>query len=83
MVEPLSMISVRNKTQSLDVVLPFFIFVFKFVYEIYKEFLVYFIVRLLAMNEKSEKFWYGVNDKVWGVWESVGEGVGVVRKSGK
>ena len=46
-VEPLSVLSVRNEnqTQSLDVVSPFFIFVFNFFYEIYKEFLVYFIVR--------------------------------------
>ena len=44
--EPLSMLSVRNENQSL-VVLPFFIFVSKFFYEIYKEFLIYFIVRLI------------------------------------
>ena len=49
--------------------LPFFIFVFKFFGEIYKEFLVYLIARLnLAINERSEKFWYGINDKA-----SVGE----------
>ena len=61
--------------------LPFSIFVFKLFYEIYEEFLVYFIVKTsLAINEKSENFWHGVNDKVWGVWGSVGEGVEVVRK---
>ena len=49
--------------RSLDVVLPFF-FVFKYIYEIYKECLVYLIARLnLAINEQSEKFWYGINDK--------------------
>ena len=73
-VESLSVLSARNKNQSLDVVSPFFIFVFKFFYEYYKEFLVSLIVRpILAINEKSEKFWYGVNDKVWG---SVGGGEG-------
>ena len=46
-VEPLSVLSVRNQNQSLDVVLPFFIFVFKFFSKIYKEFLVYFIVGLI------------------------------------
>ena len=46
-VEPLSVLSVRSENLSLDVVLPFFIFVFKILYEIYKEFLVYFIVRLI------------------------------------
>ena len=30
MVEPLSVLSVRSENQSLDAVLPFFIFVFKF-----------------------------------------------------
>ena len=65
--EPLCALSVQNKNQSLDVVLPFFIFVFKFFYKIYQEFLVCFIVGLnLAINEKSEKFWYGLNDKVRG-----------------
>ena len=45
--------------------LPFYIFVFKFVYKIYKEFLVYLIARLnLAINEQSDKFWYEINDKV-------------------
>ena len=50
--------------KSLDVVLPFFIF--QYFYEIYKEFLVgYLIVRLnLAVNQQSEKFWYGIIDKV-------------------
>ena len=38
-VKPLSVLSVRNENQSLDVVLSFYIFVFKFFYEIYKEFL--------------------------------------------
>ena len=57
---------------------PFFILVFKFFYEIYKEFLVYLIARLnLVINEKSRKCWYEVNDKVWG---SIGGGVEVVRK---
>ena len=46
-VEPLPVLSVRNKNQSLDVVLPFYIFAFKNFYEIYKESLVYFIVRLI------------------------------------
>ena len=45
-VEHLSAFNVRNKNQSLDVVLPFFILVFNFFYEIYKEFLVHLIVRL-------------------------------------
>ena len=45
--EPLSVLIIRNKNQSLDVVLPFFIFVFKFYYEIYNEFVVYFIVGLI------------------------------------
>ena len=54
-----------NLLRSLDVVLPYFIFVFKFFYEIYKDFLVYLIARLnLAINEQSEKFWSGINDKV-------------------
>ena len=39
-VEPLPVLSVWNENQSLDVVLPFFIFVFNF-FLIYKEFLVY------------------------------------------
>ena len=53
-----------NFLRSLDVVLPFFIFVFKFFYEIYKEFLVHLIARLnLAINEQSEKFWYGIINK--------------------
>ena len=47
-VEPLSVFCVRNKNQSLDVVLPFFIFVFKYIYEIYKECLVYFIFGLIG-----------------------------------
>ena len=69
------MLCLRNEIQSLDVVLPFFIFVLKFFYEIYKEFLVYFILKTnLAINGKIEKFWYGVNDKVWG---SIGGGVGL------
>ena len=51
--------------RNLDVVLPFFIFVFKFFYEIYQEFLVYLIARLnLAINEQSEKFWNGIEDQV-------------------
>ena len=53
----------QNFLKSLDVVLPFF--VFKFFNDIYKDFLVYLIARLnLAINEQSEKFWYGINDKV-------------------
>ena len=75
------MLRVRNENQSLDVMLPFFIFVFNFFCKIYKEFLVYFIVKTnLAINKKSEKFWYGVNDKLWGVWGNVGGDVAVVRK---
>ena len=46
-VEPLSVLSVRNENQSLVVVLSFSIFVFNFFYKAYKEFLVYFIVRLI------------------------------------
>ena len=47
-VEPLSVLSVRNENQSFDGVLPFFIFVcFQIFYKIYKEFLVYLIVRLI------------------------------------
>ena len=42
-----SVLSVLNNNQSLDVVLPFFIFVFKFFYEIYKKFLIYFMLRLI------------------------------------
>ena len=58
-------IKVLNFLRSLDVALPFFIFVFKFFYEIYKEFLVCLIARLnLAINEQSEKFWYGIDDRV-------------------
>ena len=35
----------------------------------------YLIARLnLAINKQSEKFWYGVNDKIWGVWERIGGG---------
>ena len=41
------MLSVRNKDQSLLVVLSFIIFVFKFFYEIYKEFLVHLIAGLI------------------------------------
>ena len=37
-VEPLPVLSVRNESQSLDVVLSFFIFVFKFFYESYRSF---------------------------------------------
>ena len=33
--QPLPVLSVRNKNQSLDVVLSFIVFVFKFFYEIY------------------------------------------------
>ena len=46
-VEPLSVLSVRNKNQSLDVVLSFLFLVFNFFNEIYKECLVHFIVRLI------------------------------------
>ena len=47
-VEPLSVLSVRNENQSLDVVLLFFIyFCFQIFYNTYKEFLVYLIVRLI------------------------------------
>ena len=46
-VEPFSALSVRNENQSLDVVSPFIIFVFKFFYEIYKELLVHLIARLI------------------------------------
>ena len=55
-----------NFLRSLDIVLLFFIFVFNFFfYGIYEEFLVYLIAGLdLAINEQSEKFWYGINDKV-------------------
>ena len=60
--EALSVLSVWNENYCLNVVLPFFIFVFKILCEIYKEFLGCFIVTNLAINEKSEKFWYGVND---------------------
>ena len=53
-----------NFLRSLDAVLPFYIFVFKFFYKIYKEFLVYLIAGLnLAINERSEKFWYRINNK--------------------
>ena len=47
MMEPLSVFSVRNENQSLDVVLPFFIYAFNFFYEIYKKFLVHLIARLI------------------------------------
>ena len=54
-----------NFLRSLDIVWPFLIFVFKFYYEIYKEFLVYLIAELnLAIYELSEKFWYGIYDEV-------------------
>ena len=47
-VEPLSVLSVRNENQSLDVVLLFFIyFCFQIFYKTYKKFLVYLIVRLI------------------------------------
>ena len=71
-----------NFLRSLDVVLPFFVFVSKFFYEVYKEFLVYLIARLkLAINEQSEKFWYGINNKAsvgsmgknWGSIENLGK----------
>ena len=80
-VEPLSVLSVRNKNQSSDVVLPFFIFVFKIFFQNLQGVsdLLYCQTNL-AINKKSEKFWYEVNDKVWGVRGSVGGGVGVVRK---
>ena len=56
---------ILNIFRSLDVVLPFFILVFKFFYGIYKEFLVSLIAKLnSAINKQSEKFWYGINDKV-------------------
>ena len=59
--------------------LPFFIFVFKFFYEIYKEFLLYLIAKLnLAINKQREKFWYGINGKV-----SMGEYGKESRKMGK
>ena len=45
-VELLFVLSVRNENRSLEVVLPFFIF-FNFFYEIYKEFLVHLISRLI------------------------------------
>ena len=45
-VEPLSVLS----NQSLDGVLPFFILVFNFFYEIYQEFLVHLIARLIWQN---------------------------------
>ena len=55
----------QNFLKSLDVVLPFFIIVFKYFYEICEEFLVYLIAwENLAINQQSEKFWYGINDKV-------------------
>ena len=43
--------------------MPFFIyFCFQIFYKTYKEFLVY--LTNLTINEKSEKFWYGVDGKV-------------------
>ena len=52
-----------NFLRSLDVVLPFFIFVFKFCLKFRLQ--VYLIARLnLAINKQSEKFWYEINDKV-------------------
>ena len=57
-------IKTLNFLKSLNDVLPFFIFVFKFIYEIYEEFLVYLIARLnLAINEESEKSWCGNNNE--------------------
>ena len=54
-----------NFLRSLDDVLPFFILVIKFFYEIYKKFLLYLIARRnLAVDEQSEKFWYGNEDRV-------------------
>ena len=45
--------------------LPFFIFLFKFFYEIYEEFLVHLIAgQNLAINEQSKKFWYGIDDRI-------------------
>ena len=47
-VEPLSVLIVRNESQSLDVVLSFFIyFCFQIFCKTYKKFLVYLIVRLI------------------------------------
>ena len=46
-VEPLSVLRVRNQNQSLDVVLPSIIFDFKFFFLKFTEFLVHFIVRLI------------------------------------
>ena len=45
-VEPLSAYSAQNENQRLDIVLPLFIFVFKFFYG-YKNFLVHVIARLI------------------------------------
>ena len=67
--DPLNKKTLLRMSTKTNVVLPFYTFVLKFYYKIYKEFLVYLIARLnLAINEQNEKFWYGINDKA-----SIGE----------
>ena len=85
LVDPLNKKTLLRMSIKTNVVLPFHIFVLKFYYKIYKEFLVYLIARLnLAINEQNEKFWYGINDKA-----SIGEygkelgRMGEYRKSGR
>ena len=43
----------------------------------------YLIARLnLAMNEQSEKFWYGINDKA-SIWVSMGKNWGNIENLGR
>ena len=60
--EPLSVLSVRNENQSLDVVLPFFIFVFNFTFEIYKEFLVYSLSKKVKSSLYSRYYAEACNE---------------------
>ena len=74
-----------NVSRSLDVMFPFFNFVFQFFYEIYEEFLVYLIARLnLAINKQSEKICYGIEDRVsMGEYEKELERMGSIENLGE
>ena len=62
--------------------LPFFIFVFKFFYEIYKEFLVYLIARLnLAIMSEVRNF--GTRLMIKQAWERIGVEWGSIENLGK
>ena len=70
-----------NFLRSLDVVLPFFIFVFKFFFQIYQELLVYLIARLNLAISKVRNFGMGLIIKQ--VWGSVGKNWGSIENLGK